>query len=50
MLDANSGNFVSYLTFSALLNSEAFHVSLMACSLEVVMADKTLPCMLIVLL
>jgi len=29
--------------FSALLNSEAFHVSLMACSLEVVMADKTLP-------
>ncbi|XP_078379081.1 retinoblastoma-associated protein-like isoform X2 [Oculina patagonica] len=29
--------------FSALLNSSAFHVSLMACSLEVVMADKGLP-------
>ncbi|XP_022791806.1 retinoblastoma-associated protein-like isoform X3 [Stylophora pistillata] len=28
--------------FSALLNSEAFHVSLLACSLEVVMADKGL--------
>ncbi|KAJ7376993.1 Retinoblastoma-associated protein [Desmophyllum pertusum] len=29
--------------FSALLNSEAFHVSLLACSLEVVMADKGSP-------
>lgn len=31
--------------FSALLNSKAFHISLMACSLEVVMAEKGLPCM-----
>jgi len=29
--------------FSALLNSKAFHISLMACSLEVVMAEKGLP-------
>ena len=39
-------NFVSFVVFSALLNSSAFHVSLMACSLEVVMAEKGLPCML----
>lgn len=31
--------------FSALLNSAAFHVSLMACSLEVVMVDSGHPCM-----
>ncbi|KAM7444356.1 Retinoblastoma-associated protein [Porites harrisoni] len=29
--------------FSALLNSASFHISLMACSLEVLMADKGLP-------
>ena len=39
-------NFVALpLFFSALLNSKAFHISLMACSLEVVMAEKGLPCM-----
>ena len=31
--------------FSALLNSASFHISLMACSLEVLMADKGLPSM-----
>lgn len=33
---------LSFSDFSALLNSETFHVSLLACSLEVVMADKGL--------
>ena len=37
---------LSILDCSALLNSQAFHVSLMACSLEVVMAYRVLPCML----
>ena len=45
MLNINFVNFVLSVVSSALLNSEAFHVSLLACSLEVVMADKGSPCM-----
>ena len=37
-----------FLPFSALLNSEAFHLSLLGCSLEVAMAQWPVPCEYIV--